>query len=446
MPLLRRRILAPHQTDMLRYLKSHRYAALFVDMRLRKTLPVIRVTKQYKYILVVGPYSALYGWQEQIALEGLAYKLLRGKRDERLAELQHRAQYTLVSKEAHLVIPEIAEMAWDCIVLDESPFIKNYQSKVSKFYTENFRTVNRRIIMTGTPAPENELEYFQQLYFLDPGILGCKSWWEFRSRYFTNAIESERLWFISKRGRQFLGKQLAKHCFFLKRQDFDLGGIKQYETRKFELPENVRKIYDKVEKDFILAIPEEKPVLTKWCIQQFLWLRSLCSGSVQNKVLHKEKVNALLELLQGELAGQQVIIWCAYTAELIWLSESLNVNPVYGKVDIHERERLRLKFQRGESRYFLAQPSCFKHGTDLSAATTMVYFSSPLGRETREQSEDRFVDISKNDALLVIDLVAEKTVEEDIQSAMRKKVKRNEFMQEIVRACIARNQLTEEER
>lgn len=432
--LLNRYALREHQSGMLRYAKHTAFPALFVDMRLGKTLVAIRRFARLERVLVVAPYSALYGWREQLATEGISSKLIAGSREERLGMLGSRERFSLLNKEGHAVVPEIASMHWDAVILDESTFIKNPQSAVSVFYCANFREVRQRCILTGTPAPENELEYFQQLYFLNPGILGIQSYWEFRARYFIKAIDDEHLFFISKQGREHIGRRLAESCYFLKRKDVGLGGEKIYRTRSVILPAQARKVYARVEKEFVLEVGTELKE-TIWATQRFIWLRRLCGGSVEGRLIHNEKLKALADLLDGELAGEQVIIWADFIEEIALISSMLGCCPVYGDIPTREREQIRLAFQGGRQRFFVAQPGCFRHGTDLSAASTMIYYSSPLGRETREQTEDRFVNLSKEGSLLIIDIIVEGTVDEDIQQAMRKKYRRGEIMQAIVTAA-----------
>jgi SNF2 family DNA or RNA helicase len=441
--LLSTRILREHQIEMLRYCLNTQYPALFVDPRLGKTLPIIRKIKSlgFQNNLIVAPYSALYGWQEQLQKDGCSSNLLSGDRETRLLSLRHSGQFTLVNKEAHLIIPEIATIHWDSVIADESTFLKSPSSLVSQFYTKNFRDCKMRAVLTGTPAPESELEYFQQLLFLNPAILQSASWWAFRAKYFRKAINDDHLWFISKQGREFLGRQLAKHCFFMKRAEVHLGGEKIYQVRKVILPSDAQKIYDKCEEDFILDLPAEKPELTKWAMQKFIWMRRITGGFIYNKCLHDTKVKALLEMIDGEFAGEQLIIWCQFIEELQGLYAALKkykIACIHGGIQKQEREQIRQFFQQGKTRLLLLQPECFRHGTDLSAAATMIYYSSPLGLETRQQTEDRFVDISKNDSLLVIDLVVENSVDEDIVSSLKKKYRRGEMMAAIINGCKGR--------
>jgi SNF2 family DNA or RNA helicase len=442
MKLLQTRILREHQQKMLRYSMHVKHPAWFVDPRLGKTLVAIRQCRMrsLERILIVAPYSALYGWQEQLALDGCESEMITGDREKRLELLKKWKQFSLFNKEGFLVIPEIGSMPWDAVICDESTFLKSPQSQVSDFYTRNFRNIKMRAIMTGTPAPESELDYFQQLKFLNPNILGHKNYWNFRGTYFKKAINDDHLWFISKAGRENLAQALAQNCFFLKRKEVHLGGEKIYQVRKAKLNNHDQKIYNKIEEDFVLALPGEKPQMTKWAMQRFIWMRRFTGGLINNQVVQGLKSDLLIELIDGEFFGEQLIIWCAFIEELQYVfgllkSRLHKVGCIHGGIQKGQREQIRQSFQRKELQIIVLQPESFKHGTDLSAAETMIYYSSPLGLETREQTEDRFVDITKNDSLLVIDLAIEDTIDEEIIAGLKRKLKRGELMQSIIAGC-----------
>lgn len=439
------KILRPYQRQALAYTRTTDTPALFMEMRLGKTLVAIRRIDSYpssvKKVLVVAPYSVLYGWKSEIG-EDNCY-LFSGTGSERvinLAELWLKdIRYYLINKEGFLNLPTLHVYPWDCIVLDESTFIKTpwkrnkktgkYSPQVTHYFCTQFSHVKYRWILTGTPKVKSELDYFCQLYFLDPQILGFKNFWEFRSKCFVEADNNE--YYIRRRYKDQLYKILADKCFFLKRKDVGLGGEKIYKTRMIKPTKKFMTVYSKIEKEFIL---EYKNIYdsTIWSMEKFLWMRRLCGGFIQGERSFNLKEQELLELLNGELAGEQVIIWCVFVDEINRLHNILpNSVPVYGAVSPAKREQARIDFMNGEVRYFIGQPNCFKFGTDLSAADIMIYYSTPYS-ETRIQSEDRFVRIGKDKSLLVIDLIVEGTVEEDILDGIRK----NEVDSEITHRII----------
>lgn len=71
---------------------------------------------------------------------------------------------------------------WLC-VLDESSRCKNYAAKTTKILLKLAPLFKYRLVMSGTPAPNIELEYWPQIQFACPGALGT-SLTVFRSHFF----------------------------------------------------------------------------------------------------------------------------------------------------------------------------------------------------------------------------------------------------------------------
>jgi len=455
--------LRPYQRDALKFSLARQFSALYIDMRLGKTRVAIRRVKvsRASFILVAAPYSALSGWADQLAQEGeRAVFSLVGTRTARLSLLQEAFKqasevpsrgrvWCLINKEGHRVIRELANSHFDAVIIDESTFIKNPRADVTKYYTQNFRETILRLVLTGTPAPEHPLEYLCQLMFLDPSLLPG-NYYETRMAWFSLPKDrpDSHVWFLTRQGKRRLAAVLERVAFFLSRDDVNLGGEKFYQTRKVRLCSKARKAYQTVEDEFILSI-DDLNESTIWATQQFIWMRRLTGGSVP--VEHDDpipvddaKVRALAELVTGELAGQRLVVWAVFHTELDYIYDRLRKQGVEsaiisGDVPPPQREWAREQFNAGKIRVLICQPEVFKHGVDLGEADTMVYYSTPCGLETRLQSEDRIVRVGKEKSLLIIDLVAEDTIDEDILTSLRGKERRSQMMKRIVEGAKVRH-------
>lgn len=428
------KILRDYQRRVLRWLTTRRSAGIFLDMRLGKTLTVIRHISRIQdieHVLIVAPYSALYSWEKELESEELFYQYKTVSVHKTFiphprSKGRHLV-FVLTNKESHLSFAkELLEIKWDCIILDEATFIKSPSTKVSKYYVQNFRNVKYKYILTGTPAPESPLDYFQQLRFLG---LEQRDYWNLRYQYCLQAFEHD--WAISVKGELYLNKILSENCYFLSRKDAHIGGTKTYIRRVIELPKEIKKLYRRVEKEFSLA----DNVKTIFATQQFIWMRKLCSGFSDKKFINDFKIQELIELLNGELHNEQVVVWCAYLDEIREISKAFR-NPhishdiINGAVIPQVRNDIIKRFQKGDIRVLIIQPETVKYGNDFSCASTAIYFSTPCGLETRQQSEDR---IALNDAPLIIDLIAEDSIEEDILDSLLKKEDRSELQKRIVK-------------
>ena len=126
------KILRSYQKDIIRWGVKIPSIALFVDMRLGKSLIAIRMCKLWncQRILIVAPYSAIYGWEDELKSENINFKdigILTGELSDRLKSvvLELKPKWLIVNKEIHRTFSEICQNNFDCIILDESTFISN---------------------------------------------------------------------------------------------------------------------------------------------------------------------------------------------------------------------------------------------------------------------------------------------------------------------------------
>lgn len=450
-----------HQRTAGKYAGRVDHPALFMEMRLGKTLvailDILRYLKHisWKSVLITAPRCVLPIWRDELMLEGVPKNeitFLTGTRGERLDNLKRRASFCLFNREGHLWLPEVANVPWEVVVGDESTFLKAPPRKnwskgygkrpnTAQFFIENFRDA-RRYALSGLPAPESELDLWSQLQFLDPMILGCKSYDAFEHKYFIPCGPGGHDRALSSEGRDFLQARLSTWCFSLSRKDVNLDVPKIYERRLVNLPADIRRAYETAEHKYILEINGKVKAATNFAIQSFIWLRRLCGGMFEHP-LHREKMNVLLDLLRGELRTDIVVVYATFIAEVEWIyaeliKEKVNTQYLHGEVPPSVREVVLTKFRAGQVRVLVVQPECFKYGIDLSVSDTIIYYSSPLGLESRMQSEDRVINVRTKHPALIIDLLADDTVDEDIYESLAKKETRAELLRRIMRRGTSR--------
>lgn len=442
MDLLQRRALRKYQRDALYYTLSRNNSALFMEMRLGKSLIALRSLsikfKNRDKKLIVGPYSAIYQWIKELHLEGLTDKditLLIGKKKERKEKLKKDTEFYLINKEGWFYLQEIALINWSSLILDESTFIKDPSTKVSRFYIDNFEHVPVKMILTGMPAPESELNYFQQLKFIDKNILGIENYWFFRQQYFNQIFQND--YRLTSKGEKFLNERLSKNCFFLTRKDVNLDIEKIFSVRKINMLSAAWKVMQTLSREFIIEYENEVLDVTDAAGEVFHWLRGIFGGFLKDKFIFEHKTNELIDLLKNELAGKQVIVYAEYIKEIEMISKLLTKHKIkndyiYGG----NRERrfdILDSFTNGGLRVLVGQPVCFKHGVDLSCSDTIIYYSLPLSNETYGQSQDRIVNVSTKYPALIIALICEHTIEEEIYTSIMNKESREKLQKRIIK-------------
>ena len=149
--------------------------------------------------------------------------------------------------------------------------------------------------------------------------------------------------------------------------------------------------------------------------------------------------------LLDETEGK-VIIWANYREDIKNIVETLkkaygddSTVEYHGGVDATLRQDNIALFQEknGPTRYFVGNTQTGGYGITLTAANTVVYYSNNYDLEKRLQSEDRAHRIGQTGSVTYVDLIAEKTIDEKIVKALRKKINlANEIMGEDIKDWI----------
>ena len=438
-----------HQTDALNYCGNRGRIALFMEMRLGKTLVAIRWAKQESRgrILIVAPLSVLPSWYEELENELIAKKtihwLIGPKSKRHLPAQEHTGGWFLVNYECLRVSPELQSIPWSTIILDESTKVRNPQAQITKVVQKRFYHVPRKAVLSGLPAPESPLDYFEQFRFLNKQFMSFDNFWKFRNYFFQTDYTG---WDWRPRVGATTKIKEAVHAgaFVLTRKQVNVGSKKIYEKRYVEMTNDQKKLYEQVEETFEYKRNDFEKA-TKWATVKFTWLARLAGGfdPTGEVCVSPTKCAELLNLLQGELKNEKVVVWFRFNSELFYVAESLEragIQHVYitGETPMEGRQAAAEHFRISSGcRVMLAQVKCGKYGLNWSAASTAIYYSNSYDMEDRAQSEDRILHPSKTEPLLYIDLITKGTIDESVVEVLRQKYANSRiFMTKLVKAWL----------
>lgn len=451
----------PHQLEVFRWAKRRNNAALFHEMRLGKTLPSIRwanTRSKSNKILIVAPLGAHRGWREQLASEGIKPIELIGSRANRLKLLQENSNarffltnYEGLSVRGHKtrsgkskpVASEIARINWDVVILDESTKIRSPKSQVTRICLDYLSQSPFRMILTGLPNPEGDNDFICQMLFLagvgkGARFMGCRDYWEFRAKHMKSVGYD---WILKVDALKELKTLVKQRSHFLTRREAGIGSKKIRQIREVALPPKIKKEYIRAETEYEVAdkIAKNKLVVIGWMLQ-------ITGGQFPDENLqHTAKLKELMSLIKGELKNEPIVIWCHYTAEIestcaFLQSKGLSARLAHGGTKKTNRETIE-SFQAGRFKYLVAQPKCFMMGEDFSRASVAIYMSNYYDYEIRRQSEDRVVHPSKKEPVLLIDIVAEDTIDVDLIEALsEKKLTSSMFQNNFMKKFLARKE------
>ena len=455
----------PYQKELLDKAKTRTRLSLFWEMRLGKSLTAYwwlqNKNPKPQRILIICPKSVIVSWYEQLKEEGINTILVFDSKNTDIQEMSEGMPIlaitnyeTLTSKNNRLI-----EMAWDAIILDESTKIKNPTTKISDLITDKNAFPQSspmwqspcknqyRVILTGTPAPESYLNYFQQFKFLYGKVGTHDNYFKFRKEYFyfdqNKARYQPKFHFISK-----FATFLNTYTYNLRRKDVGIDLPNITEKRYVSMSTEHRKIYDDFEENWFAEFldtvvntynvdsgPSIKQLETQFATVAQSYLHQMACGFPKKMPTFqgKHKLNELIDIIENELdPSDKVVIWCQYLADIEAIRSALarrhTPEAITGGTTTPQLAAILERFRRpyDDSRacnQLICQIRKASMGMDLSAADTQIFFSRSWSALDNQQAIDRLVHPEKKnkpgfEGLLTIDIITQDTVDEDMYNAL----------------------------
>ena len=341
------------------------------------------------------------------------------------------------TKKGHLFATKFLNTRKCLVAVDESTTIKNPTAKRTKAITQIASMARYRRILTGSPVTRSPLDLFSQCNFLEPELLGFQSYYAFRQRYAHMVSRNfggrqvqivgsyRRLDELSEAIKPFSYRVLKEDCLDLP--------DKIYMKRQIELTPEQKNHYAAM-KSMALTALKGKTVSAPHVLSQLIKLHQISCGFMkldngQIEDIKNRRLDELMDVLE-EVEGK-VIIWANYIYDIEKIVKTIikeygeeSVVDYYGAIASEQRQKNVKEFQdpRSKVRFFVGNPQTAGYGLTLTAANTVIYYSNGYDLEKRLQSEDRAHRIGQNKSVTYIDLIAEKTVDEKIVKALRKKI------------------------
>ena len=322
--------------------------------------------------------------------------------------------------------------------VDESTTIKSPSARRTKNIVRLSKYAQYRRILTGSPVTRSPLDLYTQCEFLDPELLGYSSYYSFRARYaemlnrtaggrtFKQVIGYKNLEELNKMLLEFSSRVLKKDCLDLP--------DKIYLTRNIELTPEQAKAYKEM-KDYAITqlYDEEKggqqvsatSVLTKMLRLHQLSCGFMTTDDKENIEIKSKRLDELMNILD-EVEGK-TIIWANYRHDIHRILEAIrkahgddSVCAYYGDVNDFDRRLYLKQFQDLKSplRFIVGNTQTGGYGINLTAASSVIYYSNNFDLEKRLQSEDRAHRIGQVNKVTYIDIVCKGTVDEKIVKSL----------------------------
>jgi len=432
-------------------------AGIFFDCGLGKTvtaLAVFSILRQQRLgsrLLVLCPLTLIQNaWADDIPkFTDFSFHSLR-ERKFKNADIYLANYEMLRSPKKFDMIKEMLKQDF-MIVLDESSKIKNFKSQTTKKVLELRKLTSYKLCLSGTPAPNDETEYWPQMRFIDDSIFPHKTFYTFRNDMFhlengwgqqrqgqfmskTEAREVFKKGFkykLSTPGQEKLLTMMKPWCIWRKIDEcLDMPG-KTIIKRKVVMSKEQTAIYREMKNHLVIELNNEM-IAAPIILTKLMKLRQITGGfCIAPEGTHNipnAKIDELKELLE-EIGDKQVIIWGNYTHEINVIKFMLGdkARIINGTVNDTYKNDAIADFKSGAVKCLIANPQSIAHGVTLTNCHYQIFYSMSYSYEQFYQAMGRVYRISQDNKCFYYVLMCEKSIDEDIYDVVLNKRDKNEI-------------------
>lgn len=328
------------------------------------------------------------------------------------------------------------------LVIDEASKIKSNkaiggESQITLAAVRFAEKCDSVYLLSGTPAPNTELEYFSLARCIDPSLWGWNSY-QFANRYFfplkrmirQNGKMREVVtgWKMKDARREDFFNDLKSVWWSLQAKDcLDLPDESD-DIREIELTKEEKHAYATILNELKVELADGRDV-DFTTNGKLMKLRQVTGGMViadgRAESIGDGKIKALLELIE-EIGHAQIVVWAQFRHEIAAIVESLRdvgivTDYIHGDVSGDDRTKIVTAFQAGHIQALVAHPRAAGHGLTLTAARHDCWYSLGWIPEDHEQARKRIHRVGQKWPVIHHYLVAPGTVDVRILAVLKRK-------------------------
>jgi SNF2 family DNA or RNA helicase len=432
--MLSRNDLHAYQREAVEFIKGRPSSALWLDMGLGKTVSTLTAIKDLldegavKRVLIVAPLRvALSTWPNEIKqwshLADLHLNILAGLpagARQRAAGLP--ALVSVINRE---LIPWLVEhfgqkWPYDMVVIDESSAFKSTQAKRWRALRSVLPKVKRMVQLTATPASNNLIDVWPQIYLLDRGERLGKTKGIFLEKYCRQMGNPQwNQWQVKPDRKTALYSAIADVVCRMKADDYLSVPDRIDSVIAVTLPPKTLDQYRNLQKEFILSLESGEITAVNAAVQANKLLQ-LCNGAMYLdeggwEVVQDDKLDALAEIV--EQTDEPLLVAYQFKSDLARLQKRFPKAVALGKdpatID---------QWNAGRIPMLLAHPASAGHGLNLQkGGRTVVWFGLPWSLELYAQFNGRLHRQGQEKPVLVYHLLATGTVDEAVHATLKDK-------------------------
>jgi SNF2 family DNA or RNA helicase len=312
------------------FLKERPHVALFMDMGLGKTVSVLTaVSEMFRdgqlqpedTVLVIAPLRVARGvWMQEARdwehTQHLRVSRILGNERQRARAMRTRAHVHVINventqwlfrKALPQYVKKFGQFPYKMLVIDESSKFKHPNTERFKAIKPQLRHFQRKVLLSGTPAPQGLTNLWSQYYVLDEGARLGTAFDRYKFRFFVMVDAEGHKWEARAGALEYISDLVRDITIRMDAADYLELPELLVNPVWVDLPERPRALYNQFERELFLQLDTvtveafNAATLTGKCHQ-------LANGAVYNDpevrqdytVFHDEKIDALEEVLDSE--------------------------------------------------------------------------------------------------------------------------------------------------
>lgn len=380
--------------------------ALFLDTGTGKTIIELVIAQNYlkytnKPVLIITPLAVAFQFikeAEKFGIDSVMYS-----KDGKFTTDIVICNYERLDK--------FDSNDFDCVILDESSILKNFEGAIKNQVTWFLKKVKYRFLATATPSPNDFIELGTS-----SEALGELGYTDMLTKFFTNnedTISPQNIgtkWILKGHARNNFFKWVSGWSISM-RKPSDLG----FSDERYILPELIKNFY---------PVKNEKNLVVNGQVQLFNQIaRRLTEIRDEQRSTIDQRCNKAVELAESH---EKSVYWVNFNKEGD-LIQSLDKNSyqIHGSMNLDKKEELLLGFFNGEIDKLITKPKMTAFGLNWQHCNHTVFFPS-FSYEQYYQSIRRFWRFGQTRSVIA-DLVYSDGQQRVIDSLLAKTEKADEL-------------------
>lgn len=254
------------------------------------------------------------------------------------------------------------------LILDESSMLKSHYGKWGQACLNLGRGLEWKLCCTGTPAPNDRIEYANHAVFLDafPTVNS------FLATYFINRGQTDKRWELKAHALRPFYRSLSHWCIFLTNPATygwkdNCESIPPINVTIHEVPLTTE------QKQLVQQHVGGLFVTSMGGITTRAKLGQIAKGAVGGVEIETNKPTFIKELIES-FGDKSTILWSIYNQEQEALSRLLpSAANITGATPLEQRHSLIADFKSGSRKVLISKPKIIGFGLNLQIATKQVF-------------------------------------------------------------------------